>query len=331
MLLVCPNCSTSYQVGASALGAGRSVRCASCRTVWFANPEQARQPVLAEMAGEAADASGGHWAESSDPDQALRVTASPRAEPRHETLTEWTPVSGHETDSDAADWVAEASFIPPTLVPEGDETSQDFPAAEEEEAWIGQTYPDTPLLAPNETDEMTFAPAPRRRAASRGLSGRGHGAAGRARWRMPIRPLPLAVTVLAAVAFGLLFWRASIVRLLPQTASFYAALGMPVNLRNVVFENVRTTQEMHEGIPVLVVEGSIVGIGKRPAEAQRLRFSLRNEAGNEIYSWTALPSRSIVEPGDSVPFRSRLASPPAEGREVIVRFFNRRDSATATR
>src|SRR5207302_227486 len=37
MLIVCPNCATSYSLESSSLGsAGRSVRCARCRTVWFA-------------------------------------------------------------------------------------------------------------------------------------------------------------------------------------------------------------------------------------------------------------------------------------------------------
>ena len=30
-------------------------------------------------------------------------------------------------------------------------------------------------------------------------------------------------------------------------------------------------------------------------------------------------------PGESLAFRSRLASPPPDAREVLVRFFNRRD------
>src|SRR5262245_43499554 len=41
MLIICPNCATSYQVEASSLGAtGRSVRCVRCKKVWFtANTE----------------------------------------------------------------------------------------------------------------------------------------------------------------------------------------------------------------------------------------------------------------------------------------------------
>ena len=42
MLIVCPNCATSYQVEPSSLGAtGRSVRCVRCKKVWFASNTEA--------------------------------------------------------------------------------------------------------------------------------------------------------------------------------------------------------------------------------------------------------------------------------------------------
>ena len=34
----------------------------------------------------------------------------------------------------------------------------------------------------------------------------------------------------------------------------------------------------------------------------------------------------VLAPGESLPFQTRLASPPSEGREVVVRFFNRHDA-----
>jgi predicted Zn finger-like uncharacterized protein len=40
MLIVCPNCATSYDLTAAALGEGRSVRCTRCRTVWFATAQE---------------------------------------------------------------------------------------------------------------------------------------------------------------------------------------------------------------------------------------------------------------------------------------------------
>jgi hypothetical protein len=104
-----------------------------------------------------------------------------------------------------------------------------------------------------------------------------------------------------------------------------------VNLRGLTFENVRTTGEVHEGVPVLIVEGTIANVVNKTVEVPRLRFAMRNAAGHEIYAWTTVTGRSILAPGETATFRSRLASPPSEGRDVIVRFLNRRDLMSGMR
>ena len=73
------------------------------------------------------------------------------------------------------------------------------------------------------------------------------------------------------------------------------------------------------------MEGLIVNNSKRAVEVPRLRFAIRNPKGHEIYSWTALPARNVLLAGEGLQFRSRLASPPRETHQVLVRFFNRRD------
>jgi hypothetical protein len=127
------------------------------------------------------------------------------------------------------------------------------------------------------------------------------------------------------VDLGLIGWRAEIVRAAPQTAPLYATIGLGVNLRGLVIADVTTDTLTGEGVPVLVVQGRIVSTAKRTVEVPRLRFAVRNGGGNEIYSWTALPGRSLLGPGEAFDFQSRLASPPTETRDVLVRFFNRRD------
>src|SRR5947208_15740989 len=45
MLIVCPTCTTTYQVAPAALGAGRNVRCAGCMNTWFATAERVLEEV----------------------------------------------------------------------------------------------------------------------------------------------------------------------------------------------------------------------------------------------------------------------------------------------
>jgi len=149
--------------------------------------------------------------------------------------------------------------------------------------------------------------------------------ASRWRWRWPLGVWPSVILALIATNAVLIGARGQVVRWVPQTASLYAAIGLPVNLRGLVFANVTTKKEIQEGVPVLLVEGTIVSAASRITQVSRLRFGLRDQAGNEIYSWTALPDRKALGAGETLAFRSRLATPPPAGADVVVRFFNRRD------
>jgi hypothetical protein len=44
-----------------------------------------------------------------------------------------------------------------------------------------------------------------------------------------------------------------------------------------------------------------------------------------------VPPRATLPPGEAVSFRSRLASPPTDGRDVLVRFVTRHDIIAGTR
>jgi len=143
-------------------------------------------------------------------------------------------------------------------------------------------------------------------------------------------PMPWVAAVLAGIVLALVYERAPIVRAMPQMASLYSAIGLSVNLRGLVFEDVKTLADQQDGVPVLVMEGAIRNVTKEPVEVPRLRFALRNDAGVEIYTWTAQPERTVLAPGEREKFRTRLASPPAGSKTAHVRFFQRRDLAAAT-
>src|SRR6516165_5502878 len=96
MLIVCPNCATSYQVDIASLGStGRSVRCVRCRNVWFARDPSAL-PAIADAhrsdmqtlaASIAAVARGEVAPEMAVPDRPI----------------EETPVSAHSPSEDGRD------------------------------------------------------------------------------------------------------------------------------------------------------------------------------------------------------------------------------------
>ncbi|MGY3583488.1 putative Zn finger-like uncharacterized protein [Bradyrhizobium sp. USDA 4341] len=147
--------------------------------------------------------------------------------------------------------------------------------------------------------------------------------------RIPFMPvigaLPTACAAMGALIIALFVWRNDVVRLLPQTALFYKMVGLDVNLRGLAFKDLKITNETVDGKPVLVIEGMIVGQTRKPVELPRLRFSVRDAQGAEIYAWNAVLEQPVLNPGERAFFKSRLASPPPEGRNIDVRFFNKHD------
>ena len=139
--------------------------------------------------------------------------------------------------------------------------------------------------------------------------------------------LTTACAAMAALIVSLIVWRADVVRLLPQTASFYKMVGLNVNLRGLAFKDIKVSTETVEGKPVLVIEGVIVGETRKTVDLPRLRFSVRDGQGTEIYAWNTVLDQTTLKAGDRASFKSRLASPPAEGKSIDIRFFNKRDIA----
>jgi hypothetical protein len=136
------------------------------------------------------------------------------------------------------------------------------------------------------------------------------------------------ILVLVAFNVAVVGARNDVVRYLPQTASLFAAIGLPVNLRGLKFENVLISKETQDGNAILIVQGAIVSEAGKAVEVPRLRFAARNAGGQEVYTWTMPPPRSILGPGERLEFRSQIPAPPAEASDVMVRFLSASDVGT---
>ncbi len=297
MLIVCPNCSTSYAIEPASLGAaGRSVRCARCKSTWFADGATPAPEMTATADNGATEGFTGVIR----PDQPVKTSPS-------------DPEISREPDDDA----------------HNDEPAQSNPVTAPAEVPAPEpvAIADAPSLvptiaspAPSETaapeqDEIDNFVVRRKR-----LQARRKQARRSSRWTA-------IILVLFAFNVALIGARSEVVRFFPQTASLFSAVGLPVNLRNLKFENMKISKETQEGLSALVIEGTIVSVTNKPTEVPRLRFAARDAAGQEVYTWTALPSRSILGPGEKMDFRSRFVSPPENAIDVMVRFAGAQDAA----
>jgi predicted Zn finger-like uncharacterized protein len=296
MHIICPHCTTSYAIDLATLGgAGRTVRCSRCKEVWLARPEDAIEMAAVEPATVAA---GGR---DDVADEWERLAAE------GDSQTEDTPVV--DSPSISADWPADG------------ETDWQSAARDDADGIDTGRSPWLPRLRnifqfmPNIFKSKAAGQSAPRRASAKSLL------------NLPFAGLPTACAAMGALVLALVIWRADVVRLLPQTATFYRMVGLEVNLRGLMFKDVKITRETVEGKPVLVIEGVIVGETRKAVELPRLRFSVRDEQGAEVYAWNAVLEQAMLNPGERAWFKSRLASPPPEGRNIDVRFFNKRDVA----
>jgi predicted Zn finger-like uncharacterized protein len=285
MLIVCPTCSTSYNIDQASLGRdGRTVRCGRCKNLWFAAPPSPVAGFVADVIAEA---------------EAREAPPAP------------APAAATTATDDFGD--------------EAPHAEAEAPAAEEPENTAQETIPagDAPSLVPAMGEAAPVVAEPD----AGGFAARRIRMQAKRKEKRKSSKWTALILVLLGFNVALIGARNDVVRYVPQTASLFAAIGLTVNLRHLTFEDVKITKEENDGVPVLVVEGTIASQSNKPVEVPRIRFAMRNATGQEIYAWTTRPGRSILEPGDKLPFRSRLASPPAEASDVMVRFVKAGDAA----
>lgn len=331
MLIVCPSCATAYDVQPpSLLPDGRQVRCVRCRTIWQAEPRRERLVAAAQaLAPERAPAEVPAGAAAEAEIAAAQAAADPGSE------IDWADSSPGQRP------VAESSENP---------TASDAEGLDHEAASSAHADPEPdqdiavegPPIAPVDLDagqppididaDHGVAQADARSADVETVAAqRSRRGVKRPRRLWSLSRLQTGTLALLIVDCVLVGWRQDIVRVLPQTASLYATMGIPVNLRGLTFDAVTTTTEAHEGVPILVVQGNIVNNTGAAADVPRLKLVVRNAAKQEIYSWTTAPPRLRLSPHEAVGFRTRLASPPTDSSDVLVRFVNRRDAVADTR
>jgi len=280
MQIICPHCTTFYDVDSSKFGAaGRNVRCARCGETWLAKPEAA-----AAMAGpDAFEEADAGWGLA--PETPAREDETPHV----------------QSPSIAAGWNDEYTSHEEANFEEEPRTSRT-------PEWLQSLL--RPLRPMLQTSFLT------------GLASR---IPAMPRARLPKISLAFVSTAMAALCLGLMIWRADVVRLMPQTGTFFKMAGLGVNLRGLEFDKLQLSSEMVNGKPVLVIQGAMKNITRKPVELPRLRFIVRDQNGADIYAWNSVLEQPVLKANEQLAFKSRLASPPAEGREIAVRFFQRRD------
>jgi predicted Zn finger-like uncharacterized protein len=129
------------------------------------------------------------------------------------------------------------------------------------------------------------------------------------------------VAVVLLIGWSAVRYRQDIAVLWPQSAGVYSSLGMHVNAGGIDFRGVDYKRQVEDGQTVLAVSGSIVNAASRELPVpQSVRVTLSDGDNREVYHWSFRPAAATLKPGQSVPFLTRLSSPPSTARHLEVRF-----------
>ncbi|HVY51105.1 MAG TPA: MJ0042-type zinc finger domain-containing protein [Devosia sp.] len=114
--------------------------------------------------------------------------------------------------------------------------------------------------------------------------------------------------------------REDLVRWFPSLAGLYAAVGLPVNVVGLEFQDSKTITTLRDGKMVMQVSARIRSIAPRAVKVPPVLVSLVNDKGAAIYEWTVSPSVSEMEPGEVLDITTEVNSPPPAAVAVRLSF-----------
>lgn len=286
VIIACPHCGTRYQVPPETLGnAGRKVACAHCGQSWMAEPGAALP--VPEL------------------DDKLFTEADERALDKSFSAEE-----------------AALRDVPPAvrqLIPKGEVPPPEVMRSISEikaalESKSGKTLS---TVAPADDSP----PTPAQKKAQGKLE---------KRQRDFSKALPAAklgrvlrgvgIGMLVAVIGGAVLFRTDVVRVLPDLAGLYSAIGLKVNVVGLDFSDVTTLLSRRGTGDVMTVNATIYGVEARRVVVPPVVVTLLGDDGKPVYAWSVAPKQGDLEPGEVIGFSAELASPPEGARQVRLSF-----------
>ncbi|MBK8084034.1 MAG: zinc-ribbon domain-containing protein [Devosia sp.] len=130
----------------------------------------------------------------------------------------------------------------------------------------------------------------------------------------------VAVGLLGSVLLGGLLLRGEVVRLIPDLAGLYAAVGLKVNVAGLEFADVSTLVSRRGEETLISVNASIIGLEQRRVAVPPVIVTLLDVEDRPLYQWSVVTRARDLEPGELVNLSTELPSPPADAVRVRLSF-----------
>jgi predicted Zn finger-like uncharacterized protein len=297
MIISCPSCGASFNVKPEALGpTGRSVKCSKCAHKWHATSDESEldaMPAEPEAVTEAPAA-----------DQDVGASHAEETEETDEAELAATADNGVGDMADAQDTADSA-----------DETERLDPAAEPEtppglDAALGLRIPDS--LDEDDDESPPSRSRPRRSPAARKPR------------RSVAKVLSFFVLLLliAGIGSAAFFLNQQIMMWMPATQRLYAMVGIKPHVLGQGLQIVEPTpkKEIDGNDEILVIEGEIRNITKKPLTIPLMRGALLDKQGKELHIWTFTAAKSNIAPGENAPYRTEFRNPPIDAESLDITF-----------
>lgn len=131
--------------------------------------------------------------------------------------------------------------------------------------------------------------------------------------------MAMAVMLMTLIGGGI-YLREPIVRSLPDLAGVYAAIGLPVNVTGIEFQDAETLRSQRNGVEVLGITANLVNVKGTQVPVPPVLVSLLNDEGATIFEWSVVPQAQMMQAGDWAEFSTQLTAPPEDAARLRLTF-----------
>ena len=328
MIIICPNCTTHFNVDPTVLGGGKNARCFNCSHSWFQEPVSVPPPAMPQMAsypamaqpmsgqpisGEQPGAPPGYG----QPIHPLAPPPAPEPTPVPEPVPE--PKAGPEPEPEPE----------PEIEASGD--MDDILSSEQRDEMFGDDDEPKPVesLMPGESaddegdDILDPEDIPEPEPIPQGLTADEGGDEDVPKKRSIGKIIGIASAVIVVALLGGVFaLKSMIVEMVPAMSAFYDIIpfvgeefgdGLDIG-------QVKSVRETDGSIEVLVVRGIVTNVSGDVRPVPLIRVTLFDGDGNEVQHIDTAPIKNQLKAGDEIRFKLRLKEPSALARRLEVTF-----------
>ena len=140
----------------------------------------------------------------------------------------------------------------------------------------------------------------------------------------------IPLSLISAAAVAAYYYRQDIVAKYPKSATFYQAVGVDVSLSGLILDPPETRYAEIDGVPTLVVTGSVRNISDTDLPLPLVALSLHNSSGETVTEWVVDMDTPMLPKGGKAEYLSQKPNPSLDAASLRTRFIDESNLPTMT-